>query len=65
MGAVFVVPVGLPVDRIKRMPLLSISIILWSIASLASAFADSYSTLLLSRLALGAVTATAGQRSLR
>ncbi len=41
-------------------PLLSISIVLWSIASLASAVAGSYSSLLLSRLALGAVTATAG-----
>jgi MFS family permease len=60
VGAAFVIPVGLLVDRIKRIPLLSISIILWSIASLASAFAGSYSSLLLSRLALGAVTATAG-----
>ena len=60
VGAVFVVPVGMLVDRIKRMPLLSISIVLWSIASLASAFASSYGNLLLSRLALGAVTATAG-----
>lgn len=60
IGAVFVIPVGLLVDRVKRMPLLSISIILWSIASLVSAFAGSYSSLLLSRLALGAVTATAG-----
>jgi MFS family permease len=60
IGAVFVVPVGLLVDRITCMPLLSISIILWSVASLASAFAGSYSSLLFSRLALGAVTATAG-----
>lgn len=60
VGAVFVLPVGLLVDRFKRMPLLSASIVLWSIASLASAFAGSYSTLLLTRLLLGAVTATAG-----
>ena len=60
VGAVFVVPVGLLVDRVKRMPLLSVSIVLWSVASLASAFASSYWNLLLSRLALGAVTATAG-----
>jgi MFS family permease len=60
IGAIFVIPVGLLVDRIKRIPLLSISIVLWSIASLASAFAGSYSSLLLCRLALGAVTATAG-----
>ncbi len=60
VGAVFVIPVGFLVDRIKRMPLLSGSIVLWSVASLASAFAGSYSELLITRLALGAVTATAG-----
>jgi MFS family permease len=57
---VFVLPVGFLVDRTKRVPLLAGSIVLWSLASLVSAFASSYSTLLLSRLALGAVTATAG-----
>jgi MFS family permease len=60
VGAVFTIPVGLLVDRFKRLPMLSISIVLWSIASLASAFAGSYSSLLLTRLLLGAVTATAG-----
>src|SRR6202042_2781200 len=38
----------------------SVSIVAWSIASFASAFAGGYSTLLLTRLLLGAVTATAG-----
>jgi MFS family permease len=60
VGAVFVIPVGLLVDRFKRIPMLSISIVLWSIASLLSAFSANYSHLLLTRLALGAVTATAG-----
>ncbi len=60
VGAVFVIPVGFLVDRFKRMPMLSVSIVLWSIASLLSAFAGSYTTLLLTRLLLGAVTATAG-----
>jgi len=60
IGAVFTIPVGMLVDRIKRIPMLSLSILLWSIASLLSAFAGSYSSLLLSRLLLGAVTATAG-----
>ncbi len=59
-GAVFVIPVGLLVDRFKRVPLLSASIVLWSVASLASGFAGSYGSLLLTRLALGAVNATAG-----
>jgi MFS family permease len=60
VGAVFVLPVGMLVDRFKRIPMLSVSILLWSIASLLSAFAGSYGNLLLTRLALGAVTATAG-----
>lgn len=60
IGAVFTIPVGLFVDRAKRMPLLAISIVLWSLATLMSAFSGSYSGLLLTRLALGAVAATAG-----
>jgi MFS family permease len=60
VGAVFTIPVGILVDRVKRMPVLAVSIVLWSIASLVSAFSGSYSTLLLTRLVLGAVTATAG-----
>jgi MFS family permease len=60
VGAVFTIPVGLLVDRVRRLPMLSISIVLWSIASLFSAFAADYSSLLLTRLLLGAVTATAG-----
>jgi MFS family permease len=60
VGALFTIPVGFLVDRFKRVPMLSASIVLWSVASLLSAFAGSYGTLLLTRLALGAVAATAG-----
>jgi MFS family permease len=60
VGAIATIPVGLLVDRTKRMPLLAFSIVLWSIASLFSAFAGSFSGLLLTRLALGAVAASAG-----
>jgi predicted MFS family arabinose efflux permease len=60
VGALFVIPVGVLVDHVKRMPLLAASIGLWSVASLAGGLAGSYGTLLLTRLALGAVTATAG-----
>jgi MFS family permease len=60
VGAVFTIPVGLLVDRSKRMPLLAATIVLWSFASLFSAFAGSFSSLLLTRLALGAVAASAG-----
>ena len=35
VGAVFTIPVGLLVDRTKRIPILCLSILLWSIASLA------------------------------
>lgn len=59
-GAVLVLPVGVLVDHVRRIPLLSVAVALWSVASLLSAFAGSYGTLLLTRLALGAVTATAG-----
>ena len=60
VGAVFTIPVGLLVDRARRLPLLSVSIVLWSVATLFSAFSAHFSTLLLTRLLLGAVTATAG-----
>ena len=60
VGALFVIPVGPLVDRFRRIPVLSITIVLWSVASLLSAFAGTYGELLLTRLALGAVTATAG-----
>jgi MFS family permease len=60
VGAVFTIPVGLLVDRTRRVPLLALTIILWSLASLFSAFAGSFSSLLLTRLALGAVAASAG-----
>jgi MFS family permease len=60
IGALFTVPVGLLVDRTKRMPLLALTVMLWSLASVFSAFAGSYGSLLLTRLALGAVAASAG-----
>jgi MFS family permease len=60
IGAIFVIPFGLVVDRARRVPLLAITIVMWSGASLVSAFAGSYSTLLLTRLLMGAVTASAG-----
>jgi MFS family permease len=59
VGALFVLPVGVLVDRFKRIPILAASVVLWSCASLLSAFATSYSMLLFTRLGLGAVTATA------
>lgn len=60
IGAIFALPVGLLVDRTKRIPLLCIGIVLWSVASFIGGLTSSYGALLLSRLALGAVAATAG-----
>jgi MFS family permease len=60
VGAIATLPVGFLVDRVKRIPMLAVSIVLWSIASLISAFAGSYGSLLLTRLLLGVVVATAG-----
>ena len=59
-GAAAVIPVGLLVDKINRVHMLSISIVMWSVAMLASGASGSYQTLLITRLALGAVSATAG-----
>ena len=60
VGAIAAVPVGVLVDRIPRVRMLAVSVVLWSVATAWGGLADSYGHLLLSRLALGAVAATAG-----
>ncbi|HZE05110.1 MAG TPA: MFS transporter, partial [Solirubrobacteraceae bacterium] len=60
IGAVAVLPVGMLVDRFRRIPMLAGSMILWSVTTFLGAVAPSYSLLLLSRVGLGAVAATAG-----
>jgi MFS family permease len=60
VGAIAAIPVGMLVDRAPRVKMLAGSIVLWSIATAWSGAADSYTHLLLTRLALGAVAATAG-----
>jgi predicted MFS family arabinose efflux permease len=60
VGAVATVPVGQLTDRIPRVPLLAGSVVLWSLAMVVGGLAQSYEWLLSSRVALGAVTATAG-----
>jgi predicted MFS family arabinose efflux permease len=59
-GALGTVPVGVLTDRLHRIGLLAASIALWSAAMVASALAPSFEFLVLTRLALGAVTATSG-----
>src|SRR6201992_294989 len=60
VAAFAVIPIGLLVDKAKRIPMLSVSIVLWSVTTMLGALAGSYGTLLLSRVLLGLVSATAG-----
>ena len=60
VAAVAVIPFGLLVDRVPRVRMLSISIVLWSIATILGAVASTYGTLLLTRVVLGVVSASAG-----
>ena len=60
IGALTTLPFGLLADRVNRIRLLTGSILVWSAAMVASAAAQSFLMLLLSRLALGAVVAAAG-----
>jgi MFS family permease len=59
-GGLGAIPVGLMVDRVNRVRLLSIAVVLWSAATRARGAAAGYPSLLLTRVALGAVSATAG-----
>jgi predicted MFS family arabinose efflux permease len=59
-GAIGTLPVGMLTDRVHRLRLLAGSIVLWSAAMVASALAPSFLFLVLTRVALGAVTATSG-----
>ena len=53
-------PFGVLADRVKRTRTLGLSVVLWGVAMLASAFATSFAELLVARLFLGVVTASAG-----
>ncbi len=60
VGAVASVPFGMLADRVRRTWTLSFAIVLWGAAMLWSATSNSFGHLLLTRLALGVVTAAAG-----
>jgi MFS family permease len=60
VGAIATMPVGVLADRMNRTRILSISILVWGATELMSGFSVSFMMLILTRLALGAVTATAG-----
>lgn len=59
-SALSTVPIGALTDRVRRVSLLSGSIALWSLAMIAAGASTSFGMLLISRLAIGAVTATSG-----
>lgn len=59
-GAVGTLPAGVLTDRVQRINLLAVSIVLWSATMVASAFAPSFLVLVLTRVGLGAVNATSG-----
>lgn len=51
--AVATIPIGLLTDRVRRVPLLALGIVLWSVAQAVSGASTSFAMLLLVRLALG------------
>ena len=59
-AAVGTIPIGVLTDRTRRTRLLAISILGWAVAMLFAGAATSFLWLLLSRIALGIVTATTG-----
>jgi len=59
-GAAFTIPAGVLTDRTRRTRLLGGSIALWAAATVVSGAATSYLWMLLARVGLGVVTATAG-----
>ncbi len=59
IGALAALPMGTLVDRANRKHVWSTAIVVWSVAMIVSAFAHSFVWLLISRLGLGAVVATA------
>src|ERR1051325_9284776 len=60
VAALVTVPIGVLADRVTRVRLLAGSVVLWAVAMAWSGAAGSFPMLIASRLALGAVLATAG-----
>jgi MFS family permease len=59
IGAIATLPAGVLIDRVTRTRVLWISILIWGVAMVTSGASVSFLMLVLSRLALGAVVATA------
>lgn len=56
--AMFALPVGLLVDRWKRVPVLWSGVLIWSLATVACGFAGGFATLFLARVFVGAGEST-------
>lgn len=56
--SLFTLPIGLLIDRWRRVPVLWIGITVWSLATVAAGFAKSFWTLFSARVAVGAGEAT-------
>ncbi|MGH8162180.1 MAG: MFS transporter [Gammaproteobacteria bacterium] len=59
IGVFAILPLGILADRVKRVRLLTAAVVVWSLAMAVSGFSISYAMLLFTRLALGAIVATA------
>ncbi len=60
VGAIASVPFGVLVDRVPRVGLLVVTMLLWGVTMLVSASVSTFGALLFVRMFLGAVTAVAG-----
>ncbi|HVS68747.1 MAG TPA: MFS transporter [Mycobacteriales bacterium] len=60
VAAIASLPFGVIADRLRRKTVLGVSILLWGVCMVWSAMVNSFDHLLISRLALGVVTASAG-----
>jgi MFS family permease len=60
VAAIASVPFGVLADKVRRTRTLGLTVLLWGVAMLASALSGSFAELLLARLFLGIVTASAG-----
>ncbi len=59
IGAIFTLPFGVLVDRVRRNKILIWAVAVWSVAMAVSGISTSFTFLLITRLALGGVTAAA------
>jgi MFS family permease len=60
VAAIATLPIGVLTDRTSRTHLLAVTVVVWGVAMAIGAASRSFTMLLISRLALGAATASAG-----